>query len=162
MAFLSHYAVAACQPRSREVRMKTFTVCEYLEALRQDPEGLAFVTVAMAADAISQKGFRLTRTGVIRLTKTQLVPIKIGKTVHVSSKSVGQYIKQREEQVTKVRAYLDRVAGRHETVFYEKVMARVGLSTTVPADRKRIGAILGLISEETHKKHRFALTAIVH
>ncbi len=41
-------------------------------------------------------------------------------------------------------------------------METLGLRSTVPSDRKRIGALLGAISEETYDRDQILLTAIVH
>lgn len=46
--------------------------------------------------------------------------------------------------------------------FYEQVMKMLGMSRTVPADRTKIGAILGRVSEESFRKHKILLSVIVH
>ena len=47
-------------------------------------------------------------------------------------------------------------------MFYAQAMTAIGLSSKVPADRRRVGRYLDAISESTWSEHGFVLSAMVH
>ena len=130
---------------------------DYLRALRSDST-LAVVPFQVAADAWDVS--RAAIDGMVR--DGRLEGVQIGKTRYVRASSLNALISAWNDRVTQVRESIERHARKGEVVFYEQVMTPLGLKTTVPADRKRIGAILGAISEQTYHEHGFLITAIVH
>jgi len=131
---------------------------EYLDAFSRDPRSLAILPLQTVAD------FRgVTRAAIDAMIRTgKLKDIRIGKTRYVQVASLVALEKAYDAQVAKVRAFLEDCAREKKIVFYEPVMALVGMKTTVPADRTAMGAILGTISEQTWAEHGVLLSIIVH
>ena len=116
---------------------------EYIDALSRNPE-LAVVSMQMAAD------FRgVSRAAIDRMVGVrQLREVKIKKTRCVLAYDLIKLAEAFNQQVRIVRDYLEEAAANRNVVFYEQVMKVLGMSRTVPADRTKIGAILGRVSEE--------------
>jgi hypothetical protein len=132
-------------------------ISDYLRALRADPS-LAVIPFQMAAD-----GWGVSRAaidGMVRSSK--LDEVRIAGTRYVRATSLQKLFDEKDEQVAKVREFVEEHARRREVVFYAPVMERVGLNWRVPADRRRIGALLGAVSEQTYGEFGVLLTAIVH
>ena len=130
---------------------------DYLRALKSDPT-LAVVPFQVAADAWGVS--RATIDGMVR--DHRLEGVRIAKTRYVRASSLNALIGAWNDEVTQVRKSIEKHARKGEVMFYKSLMTPLGLKTTVPADRKRIGAILGVIAEQTHHEHGVLLTAIVH
>jgi hypothetical protein len=133
------------------------TVGDYLGALRVDPT-LAVISMQMAAD---HRG--VSRAAIDRMARIgQLEEVRIAKTRCVRAASLLNLEAQRERQNCEVRELLEGVARKHEIVFYEPVMKKLGLKTTVPAHRTLIGQILGDLSNQTYGDHSILLSVLVH
>jgi hypothetical protein len=130
---------------------------DYVRALESDPT-LAIVPFQVAADAWDVS--RATIDGMVR--NDRLEGVRIAKTRYVRASSLNGLISAWLGQVAQVTKSIEKHARKREVVFYEPLMTPLGLKTTVPADRKRIGAILGAIAKESFDEHGFLLTAIVH
>ena len=132
-------------------------VGEYIDALSRNPE-LAVVSMQMAAD------FRgVSRAAIDRMVGLrQLREVKIKNTRCVLAHDLIKLAEAFEQQIRIVRDYLEEAAANRNVVFYEQVMKVLGMSRTVPADRTKIGAILGKVSEESFRKHKVLLSVIVH
>lgn len=133
------------------------TLMEYIEALQND-EKLAVVPLQEVAD---HRG--VTRAAVVRMLSVgQLDEVKIGRNRYVRAWSLIDREEVFRQEDEAIRAYLEECARAGETVFYEPVMAIIGLSWRVPADRKRIGMALGRVSEATWSEHGVLLSVLVH
>jgi hypothetical protein len=143
--------------------MMTFETAEdYLTALENDPS-LAILPLQMVAD---YRG--VTRAAIDRMVRIgQLEEIKIEGTRYVRAESLLQRQKGREQQIKTVRTFLEAWAREQarkdrKPLTYEPVMAEVGMSPSVPADRTTIGGILDVISQQTWEEHQIILSVIVH
>ena len=97
------------------------------------------------------------------LSDGRLDGVRIGKNTLVTLSSLQARQTKRAGQESTVHKYLMKRAKEGiRTIFYEPVMAQVGMSPRVPADRKRIGGILGAISEKTYKEDGVLLSVLVH
>ncbi|MGY0575923.1 hypothetical protein ACTGJ9_036900 [Bradyrhizobium sp. RDM12] len=67
-----------------------------------------------------------------------------------------------DRQVRIVRDYLEEAARSGSIIFYEQVMNALGLSRTIPADRTKVGKVLGRVSEDSYAKDGILLSVIVH
>lgn len=133
---------------------------EYVQALENNFE-LAVLSMAMAAR--SRKSRPVTRAAIDRMVRLgQLEAVHIGGTRYVLAKSLIELNKREDDDVTKVRKLIEKFARNKRSLFYEPVMSILGLSHTVPADRTRIGWVLGAVSTQTHDENRFLLSALVH
>ena len=134
------------------------TAKDYLGALYADPT-MAVISMQMAADARD-----VSRAAIDRMVRIgQLEGVRIDGTRYVRASSMRALKEKREQQVAQVRKFLEKCARKSQNVvFYEPVMDIVGLKTTIPADRKRIGVLLGEVSEQTYEESKILLTAIVH
>lgn len=136
-------------------------VSDYLEAYSKNRE-LGIIPISLVAEYLDR-----TPAAVSAMIRSEnLSEIKIGKNRFVSVQSLSEREKKMKNDRAIVRKYLERQAKKGETaIFYEPVMAQIGLSTSVPADRNKIGVILGAISEETNiesGKKSCLLSVIVH
>lgn len=137
--------------------MKTFDDgTAYLSALKADA-ALAIIPFQMAADALD-----VTRAAVERRVRSgELEGVTIGKTRAVLAASLNAELETRRADVDTVEGMLVDLACKRETTVYGPVMAAIGLRTQVPAHRRRIGMILGKISEKSYEGHDFMLSALV-
>ena len=92
----------------------------------------------------------------------RLEGIRVGATRYVRASSFNALLNKWDDQVATVRKQLERNARDREIIFYAPLMATLGMKSTIPADRKLIGAILGTISRETYDRDQILLSAIVH
>jgi hypothetical protein len=130
---------------------------DYLRALKEDP-GLAVISFQMAAD-----GWDVSRAAIDGMVRSgKLEEVRINRTRCVRATSLQKFFDKWDEQVAQVREFVEEYARRREVVFYAPVMEQVGLNWRVPADRSRIGALLGAVSEQTYDEFGVLLTAIVH
>jgi hypothetical protein len=138
--------------------MQYSNIKEYIHALGRNPE-LAVVSMQMAAD------FRdVSRAAVDRMVRIgQLQEVKIKNTRCVLARDLVKLDDEFDQQVRTTRDYLEEAAARRNVVFYEQVMKALGMSRTVPADRTKIGFILGKVSEDSfHRDKKILLSVIVH
>ncbi|MCA1436771.1 hypothetical protein I6F33_27890 [Bradyrhizobium sp. BRP20] len=130
---------------------------EYIDAFRRNSQ-LAVVSVQMAAD---YRG--VTRAAIERMIATeQLEVIKIKSTRCIKLQGLIDLAEAFEHQVQIARKYLEEAAVAQTILFYEQVMQALGLSRTVPADRTKVGKVLGRVSEISFEKDGILLSAIVH
>jgi hypothetical protein len=131
----------------------------YAKALKTNPATLSLMPVSLAADVLEKP-----RSGILRLLRDgRLTPIKIDATTYVQTSSVLAWRDNREFQVKRVRAFLEKLAADRKTVFYEPVMNVIGLTAHHrPDQRKQMGGILGTISWQTWEEHHLLLSVIVH
>lgn len=130
---------------------------EYLRAFEKDPS-LAVLPLQTVAD------FRgVTRAAIDRMLRLeQLEEIRIGKTRYVRVSSLVALQREYDDRVSTVHKYLEKCAQKRTVVTYEPVMALIGLSPSIPADRNTIGSILGTISGRSREQDGILLTVIVH
>jgi hypothetical protein len=128
----------------------------YLDALRADPS-LAVISMKMAASALGVSRALIER----QLESAALDGVKVGKVRCVRALAVIGRQDAFAEKIAKVRLMLEDVAARRGTTTYSPVMEQVGMSTKIPNDRALIGRILGIISRESHRRHKFLLSALV-
>lgn len=129
---------------------------EYLEALRGDPS-LALTSLQMAADVLD-----ITRAAVEqRVRAGTLAGIGVGKTRWVSASSVMQHLDADKAEIYRIRRYLERLASAGEAVSYSVLMEEFGMKSSIPADRKKIGRLLGKVSHETWEERGVLLSVLV-
>lgn len=120
---------------------------------------LAVMPVPVVADHLGKTSAAIT--AMIRAGKLEEIRIKNNRFVKVSSLLDLQ--DEFENQIRVVTDYLVKLAknGTHK-VYYEPVMTEVDMSPSVPADRTKIGHILGEISQKTYDEKRLLLSVLVH
>ncbi|KWR88162.1 hypothetical protein [Cupriavidus sp. IDO] len=135
------------------------SVDAYLTALRKEPAKLAVVSIMMAAQAR-----KVSRAGIERMLKTgRLTEIQIAGTRCVLAKELIDLEQLEQDVVARVRKEIEKAAKLGVShLFYQDIMTPVGLSTRVPADRDRIGKILGEISSNTYEESEILLSVLVH
>jgi hypothetical protein len=134
------------------------TLESYLEAYEKDRE-LGVMPIALVADHLGR-----TPAAVSAMIRSgRLSEIRIGKNRFVALQSLLEMKNAQDSQVERVEKYLIKQAKAGvRAVFYEPVMAQIGLSTGIPADRNRIGQILGQISRKSDEENGILLTVLVH
>ena len=138
--------------------LKFDDVASYLKAIENNPS-IAGVPIPLVADHLD-----ITPAAVTGMINTgRLEALRISRSTFVSAKSLIEYQGARERDVNIVERYLWSLASSGTlAVFYEPVMATIGLTPAVPAHRKRIGEILGTISEKSFDEHGVMLSVLVH
>ncbi len=136
---------------------QSMTAQEYLNALTTDPT-LAIIPFQMAGDIWGVS--RAAVDGMVRSGK--LSEIKIDGTRYIRAESLQTLMEQWLAEVASIRKSLESAAKKGTILFYAPLMESIGLSSTVPADRARIGAILGQISEATKEENGTLISVIVH
>lgn len=132
---------------------------EYLAAFEENPTFYAAVPPQLVAEYLGVSHAAVMR----KLTDGKLTEIKIGKNRLVAVSSILAMNKHWSDQCGVVQKTLEGLASRGRAiVFYNEVMSPIGLKTTIPADRNRIGAILGHVSEISHDQHGVLLSVLVH
>jgi hypothetical protein len=131
----------------------------YLHEFKSSQTGLAGIPIPLVAEHLGVTHAAVTR----QLREGPLREIKIGKSRLVSVESLLARERHRESQRAEVETFLEKAATEGRTsVFYEEIMTPLGMSTRVPADRTRIGEILGEISEDTEAASGILLSVLVH
>jgi hypothetical protein len=134
------------------------TLDDYIKAFSKDRE-LAVIPIPLVAEHLERSGPAVTamlRTG-------RLDEIRIGKNRFVGLKSLVDMQEEFDKQVEVVERYLiKQVRKGIGAVFYEPVMAQVGMDTGIPADRTKIGNILGAISRRSQDENKVMLSVLVH
>lgn len=135
------------------------SLSHYLDALKDQPAKLAVIPLQLVAD---HRG--VTRASIDLMVKAgRLRAIRIGRTKFVAAESLLELEAGERREIKKVRSYLEELArAGQRSVFYEPVMDIIGLKPSVPADRGRIGWILGAISEATLAESGILLSVLVH
>lgn len=135
------------------------TVNDYLEAYRDDPYGHGVLPVPLVAEYLSRSAPAVTAM----LKAGSLSEITIGKNRFVQTASLLERDDAEAKDVATVRKYLMDMIARGETVtFYEPIMEIIGLTTTTPAHRTKIGGILDKISKDSHQEKGVVLSVLVH
>ncbi|MFQ6238225.1 hypothetical protein [Sinorhizobium meliloti] len=139
--------------------MKFATVTDYLEAYRDDPYNNGILPIPLVAEYLDRSAPAVTAM----LKAGSLAEITIGKNRFVQTASVLEKDDAEAKDVAKVRGYLMDMIARGETAtFYEPIMTAIGLTTSTPAHRTRIGAILDKISRDSHEEKGVVLSVLVH
>ncbi|WP_026612848.1 hypothetical protein [Ensifer aridi] len=139
--------------------MKFHTVTDYLEAYEDDPYNHGVLPVPLVADYLERSPPAVTAM----LRAGSLTEIVIGKNKFVQTSSLLEKDDAEAKDVATVRQYLMNMIARGETsTFYEPIMTAIGLTTTTPAHRTRIGAILDRISRDSHEEKGVVLSVLVH
>lgn len=138
--------------------MKFETVEDYIRAASNDPS-LALITIPMAAEL-----FGITGAGIAaRIKSGALRGIEVSGTRYVALDSVVATVKKSEQDTAIVKRFLERQAKNGvSSVEYGPVMDLLGLSSTLSADRTKIGWILGAVSRQTFNEGKGLLSVIVH
>jgi hypothetical protein len=130
---------------------------DYLLALEHDPT-LAIISMQMVADVRN-----VSRAAVDRMLKLgQLQEIRVGTTRCVRASDVIVLQRAKDQQIDTIRRYLEKCAKRRETTTYQPVMSEIGLSASIPSDRRISGVILGEISIKSWNDHKVLLSVLVH
>ena len=138
--------------------MKFDSLSDYIKAFSKDRE-LAIVPIPLVAEHLNRSAPAVTAM----IGTGKLKEIRIGKNRFIMLKSLVDLEEAYEKQLDVVERYLIKQAKKGERViYYEPVMAQVGMKTTVPADRSKIGEILGEISRRSYKKDGVLLSVLVH
>ncbi len=139
--------------------MKFATVTEYLEAYQNDPYNHGVLPVPLVAEYLERSPPAVTAM----LRAGSLTEIVIGKNKFVRTSSLLEKDDAEAKDVATVRGYLVDMIARGETsTFYDPIMKAIGLTTSTPAHRTRIGAILDRISRDSHDEKGVVLSVLVH
>lgn len=139
--------------------MQFATVDDYLEAYQDDPYNHGVLPVPLVAEYLERSPPAVTAM----LRAGTLTEIVIGKSKFVQTSSLLEKDDAEAKDVATVRQYLMHMIAKGETAtFYEPLMGAIGLVTTTPAHRTRIGAILDRISKDSHDERGVVLSVLVH
>ncbi|MGO4618557.1 hypothetical protein AB4Z34_01615 [Ensifer sp. 2YAB10] len=139
--------------------MQFDTVNDYLEAYRDNPYNHGVLPIPLVAEYLERSAPAITAM----LKAGSLTEISIGKNRFVQTASVLEKDDAEAKDVATVRQYLMDMIDRGETAtFYEPLMTAIGLTTTTPAHRTKIGAILDRISKDSHEEKGVVLSVLVH
>lgn len=139
--------------------MKYDTVSDYLEAYKDDPYNHGILPIPLVAEYLERSAPAVSAM----LKAGSLTEIVIGKNKFVQTSSLLEKDGAEAKDVAKVRAYLmDMITRGEASTFYDPIMKIIGLTTTTPAHRTRIGAILDKISRDTHEEKGVVLSVLVH
>jgi hypothetical protein len=120
---------------------------------------LAGVPISLVAEHLNVSSAAVTAM----LNDGRLDGVRIGRNTLVTLNSLQARQTMRAGQESTIYAFLRKRA--HEgvrVVFYEPVMAQVGLTPRIPAHRTRIGGLLGAASEKSFKEDGVLLSVLVH
>ncbi len=122
--------------------MEYKTVDDYIRAVTDNPS-LALVPVSMAAEL-----FGISGAGIAARVKSgTLNGIKVSGSRYILLESIVSTLTKFDQEVASVLDYLeDQVRQGVTSVEYGPVMGLIGLSSTLSADRTKIGWILGEVS----------------
>lgn len=129
---------------------------DYLQALRKDP-GLSIIGVGMAAKMLAIKRASVEQ----RIARETLPAIMVGKRTHVLCSSLLRIIDDEAAMTDKVTKALRSLIRHSQTMPYGELMSKVGLAHQFSADRKKIGAVLGKISEGTWETHKVLVSILI-
>lgn len=133
-------------------------VKDYIRAVADD-SSLALIPIPMAAEL-----FGITGAGIAARVKSgTLRGIKVGSSRYILLESVVSTLQKADDEVATVRRFLEDQARQGvSSVEYGPVMGLLGLSSTLSADRTKIGWILGAVSRQTFNEGKGLLSVIVH
>jgi len=134
------------------------SLADYVSA--QATQGdLAAVPIPLVADHLQVSSPAV----VAMLNDGRLDGVRIGKNTLVTLSSLqARQTKLSGQESTVYKYLMKRAKEGVRAIFYEPVMAQVGMSPRVPAERSRIGSILGVISEKTFEEDGVLLSVLVH
>ena len=140
----------------KEIRFET--LADYMEAFSKNPD-LAVIPTPLVAEHLGR-----TPPAVTAMIRTgKLDEIQIGKNKFIALRSLMELEKAFQRQVDIVEQYLrDLVKEGRRSVFYEPIMTKVGMDPAIPADRTKIGEILGEVSRRSMKRDGVLLSVLVH
>ncbi len=139
--------------------MKFESVADYLVAYQKDPYNHGILPVPLVAEYLDRSPPAVTSM----LRAGSLTEMVIGKNKFVQTSSLLEKDDAEAKDVAIVRQYLMNMIARGETAtFYEPIMTAIGLTTTTPAHRTKIGAILDKISRDSHEERGVVLSVLVH
>lgn len=129
---------------------------EYLGALKADPT-LAIMGLAMASRMLGIKRASVEQ----RIARSSLKGVKIGKQLHVMSGSLIEVMDQEDSMKAAVVRVLRSLIAKKQTQTYGVLMQAVGLDHVLSAHRKKIGAVLGEISEGTWERDKVLVSVLI-
>lgn len=135
--------------------MDDMNPADYLQRLKVRP-GLAVVPMVMAAEALG-----VSRAAIHQQVRAKkLQGLVISGVQYVLASSVQAVLDQKEAQVGAVIDFLLDCAARKETTAYGPLMEHLGMKTTTPADRRKIGTLL-LSASKWSQEHDVMLSVLV-
>lgn len=138
--------------------MQFESLADYISAYRDDPS-IVGLPVPVVAEHLGVSPAAVAA----RVRSGSMQGLRIGRHSFVSLQSLIEDEDKMDANVGVVEAYLWKQAKAGiSTIFYEPVMATVGLTPRVPAERNRIGAILGRVSEKSLAESKVMLSVLVH
>lgn len=139
--------------------MKFDALADYLEAYQDDPYNHGVLPIPLIAEYLD----RSAPAVAAMLKAGGLTEITIGKNRFVQTSSLLEKDDAEAKDAATVRQYLMDMIARGETsTFYDPIMKIIGLTTTTPAHRTKIGAILDRISKDSHEEKGVVLSVLVH
>ncbi len=128
----------------------------YVNAFAKNP-ALAIMGVGMVAKMIGIQRPAVEK----RIEKGTLKGIKVGNSMHVLTHSILDNLQKEHKMRAQVFDTLVNIARGHTTIPYSALMAQIGLDYRLSPHRKKIGEILGSISEETFAAKGVLLSVLV-
>lgn len=145
-------------------RTKFSSKKSYLDALKDNPEFLAFVPISMAAELAGVK--RSTANDLVQSKKLTKITVQEDgiKWSGIQIKSLIEYLGASADNVEdtrkKVARILERCGKDEETIEYGILLSQIGMTHKNPQHRKMIGSILGEISTRSWNDYEFMLSAL--
>lgn len=134
------------------------TLTDYISAYRDNPS-IVGLPVPVVAEHLGVTPAAIAA----RVRAGSMQGLKIGRHSFVSLKSILDDEDKMAADVKVIEKYLWKIAkAGTPAIFYEPVMTAVGLTHRVPAERNRIGAILGKVSEQSQDECKVMLSVLVH
>lgn len=136
----------------------------YLSKVVEKPAKYAAVPISIAADILG-----LTRAAVLEKARSgslASVRITVGDKSRrlVLAKALATVVHSEKEArkslLPQIRAILGESAREHCTIRYADLMSKVGLTYRNPSHRKKIGELLGRVSETSLERDGFLLSAL--
>src|SRR4051812_6917713 len=115
------------------------------------------ISMQMAAEALDVSRAAIEQ----RVRVGSLDGLKVGKTRWVVASSVTKQLDASDAEIYRVRRYLERLASAGETIDYGPLMEEFDMSSSVPADRRKIGWLLGKVSLQTWTERGVLLSVLV-
>jgi hypothetical protein len=136
------------------------TVADYLKAYAADPASNGILPIPLVAEHLGKSSPAVTAM----LKAETLTEISIGarnRFIAIASLLEREAGEQGQEDV--VWKYLvNMIQTGQRSEFYEPVMSEVGMSTTMPWHRTRMGVILDAVSMRSYKEHGVVISVLVH
>lgn len=147
--------------------MKTYkfsTVQQWIEALLAGaPVGI--MSTSLAAEALGEaEGSSEETVGSLsrKLKEGKIGSVTIQGKRYISAEAIHMIITSGNSQFNKLYEMLVDTAARGEKTTYGEVMAKLGMDTQSPPDRKRIGVLLGQVCHRSWEEDGIFLSSLVH